>query len=173
MTEASSMHTGQHLTRHDVVVAARAWLGTPYHHQASRRSIGTDCVGLVRGVWQDLYGKEAESAGAYTRDWAEATGQETLLAAARRHLIEIDPAIIQPGDVAVFRYRTRMLAKHTGIIASSLWPRADACGTPRDVDRGSLTLIHATEGTPACEVALLPWWRRRIAAAFAFPGLID
>jgi hypothetical protein len=31
-------------------------------------------------------------------------------------------------------------------------------------------MIHAMEGGPAAEVPLSPWWRRRIAGAFAFPG---
>ncbi len=154
------MRTDRPLYRRDVVDAGRRWVGTPYHHQASHCQIGADCVGLVRGVWRDLYGIEAEEAGPYTRDWAEAGGHETLLAAARRHLVEIDPAAIGPGDVAVFRYRTRALAKHTGVIAAS------------EPD-GALTLIHASEGGPAAEVPLLAWWRRRIAAAFAFPGRID
>jgi len=34
-------------------------------------------------------------------------------------------------------------------------------------------LIHAVEGAPVSEVALTPWWRRRMAAAFSFPGIID
>ncbi len=94
------------MTRPDIVALARTWLGTPYHHQASCRGVGTDCVGLVRGIWRELYGREAEAAPAYTRDWAEATGRETLLEAARRHLVEITPREAAPGDVLVFRYRS-------------------------------------------------------------------
>ena len=43
------------------VAAARLWTGTPYHHQASLRGVGCDCLGLVRGVWRDLYGAEPET----------------------------------------------------------------------------------------------------------------
>jgi NlpC/P60 family putative phage cell wall peptidase len=81
-----------HMPRPDIVHLARAWLGTPYHHQASCRGAGTDCIGLIRGVYRELYGREAQALPAYTRDWAEASGQETLLAAARRHLTEIAPS---------------------------------------------------------------------------------
>jgi hypothetical protein len=28
------------------------------------------------------------------------------------------------------------------------------------------------EGAPVSEVALTPWWRRRIAGAFGFPGTL-
>ncbi|KAB2911617.1 MAG: peptidase P60 [Hyphomicrobiaceae bacterium] len=138
-------------TRSDIVRLARAWIGTPYHHQASARGIGTDCIGLIRGLYRELYGQEAEAAPAYSRDWAEAAGEETLLAAARRHLVEIAPADAGPGDVLVFRYRTVAVAKHAAIMA-----------TP-------LTMIHAIEGAPVTEVALSPWWRRHMAAAFSFP----
>ena len=68
--------------------AARDWIGTPYHHQASVNGVGADCLGLVRGVWRDLMGLEPEAPPAYSRDWAEADGCETMLEAARRHLVE-------------------------------------------------------------------------------------
>jgi NlpC/P60 family putative phage cell wall peptidase len=138
-----------------IVSLARTWLGTPYHHQASVKGAGADCVGLIRGVWRELYGRDAEAAPAYTRDWAEATGRETLLEAARRHLIEIDPRAAAPGDVLVFRYRGSAVAKHAAILA-----------TPH-------TMIHAMEGAPVCEVSLSPWWRRRLAGAFRFPSVME
>lgn len=130
---------------------ARAWIGTPYHHQASLAHVGTDCIGLIRGIWRELGGSEAGAGIAYSRDWAEATGEETLLAAARAHFTEIDVSAARPGDVLVFRYCARLVAKHAGLLASPA------------------TFIHAMEGAPVSEVALSDWWRRRIAAAFAFP----
>ena len=47
-------------TAEDVVRVARNWIGTPYHHQASLRGVDTDCLGLVREIWRDLYQREAE-----------------------------------------------------------------------------------------------------------------
>lgn len=143
------------LTRATIVDAARAWIGTPYHHQASRRGIGTDCLGLVRGVWRDLYGSDAETPPAYSRDWAEAGGQETMLDAASRHLVRIPLSEIEPGDVVVFRLRSGVVAKHAAIIV---------CPS---------TMVHAMEGVPVCEVSLSHWWRRRIAGAFRFPDLSE
>lgn len=145
-------------TRARVVAAARAWLGTPYHHQASTLGVGVDCIGLVRGVFRSLYGAEAQALPGYSRDWAEATGSETLLEAARIHLVEIDPHVARPGDILVFRYRPRHVAKHVGLLAGST---------------GAATLIHALEGAPVSEVPLSDWWRRRTAGAFSFPGVID
>jgi len=139
-------------TRADILAHARAWIGTPYHHQASVRGVGTDCLGLVRGIYRDLYGTDGEAAPAYTRDWSDASGEEAMLIAARRHLIEIAPSEAAPGDVLVFRYRQRHVAKHAAILAGA-------------------TFIHAIEGAPVSEVPLIAWWRRRIAGAFSFPGV--
>jgi NlpC/P60 family putative phage cell wall peptidase len=138
-------------TRTHVVTIARTWLGTPYHHQASMKGAGCDCIGLVRGVWRELHGCEPQPLPAYTRDWAEGSGRETLLEAARHHLVEISAGEAQPADVLVFRWRRNALAKHCAILA-----------TPT-------TMIHALEGAPVCEVSLSPWWHRHLAGAFMFP----
>jgi NlpC/P60 family putative phage cell wall peptidase len=49
------------VTRESIVKAARGWLGTPYHHQASVKGAGADCLGLIRGLWRELYGSEPEA----------------------------------------------------------------------------------------------------------------
>lgn len=41
------------------LIAARAWMGTPYVLSAALRGVGCDCIGLVRGVWSDVTGKPA------------------------------------------------------------------------------------------------------------------
>src|SRR5438067_8370764 len=90
-----------------IIAEARAWIGTPYRHQASLQGIGCDCLGLVRGVWRAQHGAEPEATPAYTRDWAEASGVESLAQAARRHLNELaDPHAFASGDVLLFRYAT-------------------------------------------------------------------
>lgn len=141
--------------RGDIVVAARSWIGTPYHHQASIKGVGADCLGLVRGVWREVHGAEAETPPAYSADWAEVQGRETLLAAARRHLVAVQVDGRMAGDVLVFRFRRGLPAKHVAILVSPT------------------TMVHAAEGGPAAEVALVPWWRRRIAGVFRFPHLVD
>jgi len=141
--------------REEIVRAARGWIGTPYHHQASTRGAGADCLGLVRGVWRELYGREAEMPPPYSRDWAEANGTETMLAAAGRHLMPIAHSVARPGDVLVFRLRAGCVAKHAAIMS------------------GEAMMIHALEGARVCEVPLSRWWRRRIAGVFAFPGTLS
>jgi len=129
----------------------RRWIGTPYLHQASRRGAGCDCLGLVRGVWRALYGAEPEMPPAYTPDWAESCGRETLMEAALRHLVEIDRKTARPGDVLLFRPDLAGPAKHCAILSAP--------------DR----IIHAYWGRSVAETALAPWWRRRLVAAFRFP----
>ncbi len=36
------------------MLCAQRWLGTPFHHQASLRYVGVDCIGLIVGVARDL-----------------------------------------------------------------------------------------------------------------------
>ncbi|TBW40981.1 peptidase P60 [Siculibacillus lacustris] len=136
-----------------IVAAARRWIGTPYVHQASLEGVGCDCLGLVRGLWREFYGAEPEAVEAYGPDWAEASRAERLIDAGRRHLVAVPLAAILPGDVLLFRWRPDLPAKHAGIL-----------GAP---DR----FVHAYDGAAVVESPLGPWWRRRLAAAFAFPGL--
>lgn len=136
------------------VAEARLWLGTPYVHQASCRGAGTDCLGLLRGVWRALYGAEPEMVPAYTPDWAETGGIEVLLAAGQRLLIPKPVGDGTAGDVILFRMRAGHAAKHLGL-QSGPGPGA--------------RFIHAYSGHGVTESALTDPWRRRIAARFAFP----
>ena len=88
-------------TRSAVISTARRWLGTPYHHQASICGVGTDCLGLIRGIYRELYDREPEATPAYSRDWAEASSTEPLIDAARRHLCEIAPDTAEPDRKSV------------------------------------------------------------------------
>ena len=142
-----------------IVAAAREWIGTPYRHQGSVKGIACDCLGLVRGVWREIYGREPEKAPAYSPDWAEASGEETLLEAARRHMTSISPALALPGDLLVFRWKPHLPAKHVAIITSA---------EPGRIRR----IVHAYDSVgKVVEVNLANEWARRIAGAFAFPEI--
>ena len=133
-----------------VIAAARGWLGTPYHDQASVRGVGCDCLGLVRGVWRELRGPEPMPIPPYSRDWGETGTREALAEAARRVMLEIPVANLAPGALLLFRMRAGAVAKHCGIVAVP--------------DR----FIHAYERTGVVEVSLDAAWRRRVAFAFLF-----
>jgi NlpC/P60 family putative phage cell wall peptidase len=139
-----------------IVEIARRWIGTPYLHQASCRGAGSDCLGLVRGVWREHLGAEPVAVPAYTPDWSEVRHGEALWEAAREHLRL--QAVAEPGDVLLFRMRDGAVAKHLGILS-------EGGGAPR--------FIHAYSGHGVVENSLSAPWRRRIVAAFAFPEGAD
>lgn len=143
------------LSRAAIVAETRKWIDTPYRHQASVMGVGTDCLGLVRGVWRALIGPEPEKPRPYTPDWAELRASDDLLDAARRWLNEIPVGAAREGDVLLFRMALGAPAKHVGIVT------------------GADTIMHAYWGRRVCQTHLVPWWRRRIAAAFSFPGVMD
>jgi len=136
------------------VTAARGWIGTPYVHQASCKTGGCDCLGLLRGVWREVVGPEPELPPAYSPDWSEPQGEERLWAAALRHLQPKPLMQEQPGDILLFRMRSGAVAKHLGL---------QACIGP------AASFIHAYSGHGVIESALTAPWRRRIVARFAFP----
>jgi NlpC/P60 family putative phage cell wall peptidase len=172
------------------VATARTWIGTPYVHQASVKGVGCDCLGLLRGVWRELFGAEPEAMPPYSPDWAEATGAETLYMALARHLRPVALQDIAPGDVALFRMHPRGPAKHCGIVAekitSPLWggrsrsERGTAQIPSPDDARGrshhrpphqgevnsNRTLIHARQNKRVNEEQFSPLWQKKLAYLF-------
>ena len=154
MSEADTETSGERdlIVADRVVAAAQAWIGTPYRHQASLVGVGCDCLGLVRGIWRDLYGHEPELPPPYQPDWAERCGEDRLRQAALRHFgTELAVEAMRPGDLLLFRWRPDLPAKHAGIL----------CEPER--------FIHAYEQSAVTCSALVPSWRRRIAGVFRFP----
>jgi NlpC/P60 family putative phage cell wall peptidase len=157
-------------TAERIVAIARFWIGTPYVHQASLKGVGCDCLGLLRGIWRELYGEEPEEIPPYSLDWAEATGAETLYMALKRHAHEIGAGSIAPGDIALFRMGGRGPAKHCGVIGirqrafGSRDPYSHDCRLP--VADCRLTLIHARQNKRVSEEPLSALWNRKLAFAF-------
>ncbi|MBU4530163.1 MAG: phage major capsid protein [Hoeflea sp.] len=127
--------------------------GAAYRHQGARKGVGCDCLGLVRGVWAEIIGQEAEQPGAYAPDWAERGRTDRLIEAAQRHCGAAIPlSEAMAGDILLFRWRDGVSAKHAGILS--------------DPDH----FIHAYEAAGVIESALVPAWLRRIAAVHRFPS---
>ena len=137
-----------------IVDEARGWIGTPYVHQASCKGAGTDCLGLLRGIWRAVLGPEPERIPAYTADWAEPGREEVLLRAALRWLQPVATGAEAPGDVLLFRMRLGSVAKHLGI-AGSIGPRP--------------SFIHAYTGHGVIESPLSEPWARRVVGRFELP----
>lgn len=176
----------------DVLAIAGSWIGTPYRHQGAVKGVGCDCLGLVRGIWRELYGAEPEVVPAYAADWAERAGEERLMAAAGRHFVDVlsfEESL--PGDLVLFRFRPHLAAKHAGILARLPCEdggrgRGDGdCGCNCGCDWGGAygghlsddhrrgpppdAFIHAYEQSAVTLSALVPGWRRRIAGIYRFP----
>lgn len=135
-----------------VIAAARGWLGTPYHDQASLKGVGCDGLGLARSVWREVVGKEPFTIPPYSRDWGETGSREVLAEGARRMMIELPVADAGPGALVLFRMRPNAIAKHVGILTAP--------------ER----FIHAYERLGVIEEPLTTVWRRRVAFAFLFPA---
>lgn len=151
MTEPGQTPLGDPEWRAAIIKEARGWLGVPYLHQASDWRAGCDCVGLVRGVWRALCGPEPDMMLAYSPDWSEARGLETVLEAASNHLQTVADGGALPGDVLVFRWRPHLPAKHCGILV-----------TP---DR----IVHAYQAAGKVTESDVSHWTKRIVGVFAFP----
>ncbi len=142
------------ITSDQVVLEARRWIGTPYRHQSSTIGAGTDCLGLLRGIWRALVGPEPEDVPAYTPDWSEPSGREDMMAAAGRWLVPVKKENAACGDILIFRMRKSSVAKHIGIAAS----------------RDALpTFIHAYTGHTVVETPLSVPWASRVVARYKFP----
>ncbi len=137
-----------------IVMEALSWVGTPYRHQASCKGAGTDCLGLLRGVWRNVYGEEPEAVPAYSADWSEPQGREDLLWAAQRHLISRPVSEPRFGDVLLFRMRRGSVAKHLGVQVSV---GADPA------------FVHAYSGQGVTVSPFSEPWARRVVARFSFP----
>lgn len=141
------------------VQIAREWIGTPYHHQARKKQVGCDCLGLIHGVYDELGCPPIDFAPEYSRSWGEADGKELMLEAADKYLVLRLHAPIawnwhgpRPGDVLLFRMRKGTVAKHAAIATSAR------------------TMIHAFESNAVVEVNYTDFWRKRTIAVFEFPG---
>jgi len=149
----TQLHIPAYVPRAAIVTTAYDWIDTPYQHQASVKRAGCDCLGLIRGIWRQIYGAEPISVPAYTADWAERLGQETLLEAAQKCLTPLPNDEVQAGDVLLFRMVPNAPCKHIAIMSAP--------------DR----IIHAYWGRAVVESYLVPYWTKRHVFSFSFPEI--
>lgn len=125
-----------------IVATARGWLGTPYRHLSATKGAGCDCLGLIRGVWAELYGVLPE----VPNYRADARDQRDLLAAAEARLARAE---LGAGTIVIFRLGAA--PRHCGIMT------------------GPNRFIHAQERIGVAEANLSEGWQRRLVGRFAFP----
>lgn len=136
-----------------VVMIARTWLGTPYRHQASVKGAGADCLGVLRGVYRELYASDdPETPPKYKPDWYDRRKDDLLLHKAQEYLEQRDSiGDTKPGDVLVFRMKPGMAAKHCGILTTDG------------------RMVHALSGKDVEEVTVNHVYWNRCVGAFKFP----
>lgn len=142
--------------RQAIVREARRWVGTPYHHQASRRGTAVDCAGLIRGVGWKLGLMDLDDAAwiklAHYGRQPNPTHMRKLL---DQNLVAIErqPLI---GDVAWIEWR-KGLPMHLAILA--------------ELD-GRATIIHAwSEPGRVVEHTFDQDWQDKVAQWFEYQGV--
>ena len=141
-----------HISRPQIVAAARSWLGTPYHHQGRAKGAGVDCIGLIIGVAKGLGVSQFDTLS-YGRLPSGAALREGLQA----HAHAAQGAWL-PGQIVLLRFDAE--PAHLGILG-------DYPGSAN-----GLSLIHAySHSGCVTEHRLADVWRARVVQRFEFPGL--
>ena len=102
--------------RQAVIVEARTWLKTPYHHAAAVKGAGVDCLMLLAQVYQACGLIEPPVIPYYPMDVMMHRGHETYLDGVLHYAHQVDAP--QPGDIALWKFG-RMFS-HAGIVVA--WP---------------------------------------------------
>ena len=137
-----------------ISVAAKQWIGTPFHHRASLRGVGCDCIGLVCGVWREVGGPDYLDLPVYgpagQGDWPG----EDLLDGLSRYLQPLGGLDPKLGDVIALQISPQGPAQHLGIVTN-----AGPDGK----------FVHAYARRGVVETRLSSHWRARIVTAFRMP----
>jgi len=136
------------ITRAQIVAEARAWLGTPFHHQACLRGVGVDCAQMVIAVARAVgYVPEQFAVGGYAQRPEPGIILETLGQWCR----QIALAEALPGDILVLRWERD--PAHLAIVTETDPLRIIHCYAPRG--KGGV-VEHIVDDT----------WRWRIVSAW-------
>ena len=131
-----------------IVLEARKYLGTPYHHQGRVLGHGIDCYGLIEMVARGL-GFECPSKVSYSR----LPDQSHLLAYMDQYAVQIEKTHALAGDILIIPFRGQL--RHMAI-------------------KTDIGMIHSFE--PAgmvVEHALDEAWWRLVRRAYAFKEVVN
>lgn len=137
-------------TRQDVVIAARAYIGTPWRHQGRSKEYGVDCIGLAICVARDI--------GSVSPDF------------------DLNGYGRQP-DGSMLRTAMRLMERRDGlasgmVIVFSISRDPQHIGILGDWLHGGLSLIHASSPLGGVvETRFMPARNLRVRGAFDMPGV--
>ena len=144
------------LTRSEAVAEARTWLGTPFHHQASVKGAGCDCIGLIKGVGTALtlvdYDPSSPEAQAFA-NYSMLPNSRRMREGLTTWLVETPVPEATLADIYFMAWGRE--PQHVALIT----------------DKG---IIHSYSGVgKVVEHALDEDWRRRIVAAYRYPYFVE
>jgi cell wall-associated NlpC family hydrolase len=118
--------------RQAIIAEAETWLGTRFHHMEALKGAGTDCLGLIYGVYRAVGLVDEIKIPFYRADQMLHRDDESYLAGLMQYGgREVEHP--EPGDVAMFVYGR--LYWHGAIVVQ--WPRLiHAFAERREVCRG-------------------------------------
>ena len=144
------------ITRAEVVAAARTWTGTRWHHQASTKGIGSDCIGLVVGVARELgiYGADELAADPAVRGYGREPDPAMLLSACARYLEPVHVPEARLGDILLLRFAAE--PQHFALISQ----------------QNPDYMLHAyAQARKIVENRIDAVWRSRIVRAYSYRGI--
>lgn len=144
------------IDRYSIAKEAREWIGTRWHHQASLKGVGTDCIGLVVGVAAACGIAEAASFRATPeyRNYGREPDPKMLLDGCDRWLMRISMWDVRLADILVFRFAKE--PQHFALVSKE---------NPQYI-------IHAyAQVRKVVENRLDDVWSSRVVRAYRFRGL--
>lgn len=128
------------------------WIGTPYHHQASLKGVGADCVGFLKGVALEGGLITPELAATLPTDYSRQASGGELRRLCSRHLRLVTYHERAPADIVLMRFEVE--PQHLGML------------TAVEPDY----IIHSAEGGVVAH-RIDSKWRARIVRVYRFPAL--
>ena len=102
-----------------IVIEARRWLNTPYHHGAAVHGAGVDCLMLLCCVFNLAGVVPWTDPRPYPSDWMLHRNEERYLLGLEGHAKELPAGTPpEPGDIATFRFGRTF--SHAAIVTE--WP---------------------------------------------------
>lgn len=100
------------MTREAVVAETKTWVGTPYHHYAGVKGVGTDCAFILIKVFASCGLIEDFIPPLYPLDWANHKSEEMYLSFVDKYAHQVESPL--PGDIALYKFGR--CVSHAGII---------------------------------------------------------
>lgn len=150
------------ITPEQLIMQARTWIGTKYHHQgrlkkSSRGPGGVDCIGLVIGVIDELGIQDGEGNPLSQHDefnYSMYPERGRLVGSISKYLREVPSEQMREGDVLLFKFFND--PQHVGLLTH--YPT------------GGFGLIHCTSSS--AQVVEQPFsggLRRMLTHVYRFP----